>query len=300
VVQRLRGLASLVHTHGAREDAPSKTDTRDRGCGDRFSRVKRAACRHLPVKSTGLRRSAIDVRASAVQTDKARDRALEELLNLMFTPHPIHGIEAGEAANVTAYIEITPGTTVKNEVWKKAGRLGIDRPQPYSSACPALYGLVPRTDCGARVAAECMQATGKKDVVGDGDPIDILVLTDNVPVEGDLLAHARVIGGLRMIDGDEADDKLIAVLIKDATYGHLKDIEQLAAAMPGLIDKMKHYFLTYKQGPGEVVNRVEIAETYGADVAARVLEASKQDYVDRFGDPKDRVSHLRRLILGTD
>ena len=50
-----------------------------------------------------------------------------------------------------------------------------------------------------------------------------------------------------MIDRDEADDKIVAVLKGDAAYGHIREMADLPAA---LVDRLQHYFLTYKRPPG--------------------------------------------------
>ena len=78
-----------------------------------------------------------------------------------------------------------------------------------------------------------------------------------------------------MIDGDEADDKIIAVLESDVAYGHLRDI---ADAPHGLIDRLRHYFLSYKQLPHEGPGRVEIAEVYDREGAGEVIRRSVDDY----------------------
>ncbi|MCK7530019.1 MAG: inorganic diphosphatase [Marinilabiliales bacterium] len=49
--------------------------------------------------------------------------------------------------------------------------------------------------------------------------MDICILTEKDITHGDILVLARPIGGFRMIDGNEADDKIIAVLYNDAVYG---------------------------------------------------------------------------------
>ena len=105
-----------------------------------------------------------------------------------------------------------PTDTVKYEMDKDTGILRMDRPQQYSNVCPSLYGFMPQTLCGDRVAALCMERTGRRGIVGDGDPMDICVLTEREIPHGDILVEAMPIGGLRMIDGDEADDKIVAVL----------------------------------------------------------------------------------------
>lgn len=82
-----------------------------------------------------------------------------------------------------------------------------------------MYGLIPQTFCAENVAAYCDEKTGRKGIVGDGDPLDICVLAEKTITMGGITLEAIPIGGLRMLDGDEADDKIIAVMKGDAIYG---------------------------------------------------------------------------------
>ncbi|MFB1481365.1 inorganic pyrophosphatase [Corallococcus sp. RDP092CA] len=198
--------------------------------------------------------------------------------------HPWHGITPGPEAPevVTAYIEIVPTDAVKYELDKESGILMLDRPQRFSSQCPSLYGFIPRTYCGEQVAKRCAERTGLKDIHGDGDPMDICVLTEKVVSTGNLLVHAVPVGGFRMVDGNEADDKIIAVLESDLVYGELQYIAQLPRP---LLDRLKHYFLTYKQIPGEGKRSVEIAEVYDRPEALEVIRRSMRDYDKLFVEP---------------
>ena len=128
------------------------------------------------------------------------------------------------------FVEIVPTDTVKYEVDKASGHLKLDRPQQFSNLCPAPYGFVPRTWCRTRVAALAMEATGRQGVVGDGDPVDICVLTERPINHGALLLRARPIGGLRLFDRSEADDKLVGVLIDDPAYGACTELTQVPRA----------------------------------------------------------------------
>jgi inorganic pyrophosphatase len=178
-----------------------------------------------------------------------------------FRPHPWHGIDPGaDFPNIlTAYIEIVPTDGVKYEIDKHSGYLKVDRPQRYSSFCPTLYGFVPRTYCGTEVAK--VEVPGGPSVDrGDGDPLDICVLTDRPIARGEILLEARPIGGLRMVEKSEADDKIIAVLLGDPTFGELTEITQLSRAV---IDRLRHYFLTYKAIPGESSTRITVDPVYG-------------------------------------
>ena len=123
--------------------------------------------------------------------------------------HPWHGLEAGPEppSMVTAYIEITPRDVVKYELDKKSGLLKVDRVLQSSSSPPTLYGMIPRTYCGTRVAALSPSADR-----ADGDPLDICVLSERPVDKADIVMTAKVVGGLRMLDSGEADDKIIAVL----------------------------------------------------------------------------------------
>jgi inorganic pyrophosphatase len=191
-------------------------------------------------------------------------------------PHPWHGLAIGDDPPriVSAYIEITPFDLVKYEVDKPTGYLRVDRPQRTSASPPTLYGFIPRTWCGPRTAALSPGSTR-----GDGDPLDICVVSERPIAKSEVILSARVIGGFRMVDTREADDKIIAVLASDAFWGGATSLVDLP---PALIERLRHYFLTYKLLPGEPA-RVTIEETYDADPARRVVEAAIADYAEEFG-----------------
>ncbi|MFD2571999.1 inorganic pyrophosphatase [Spirosoma soli] len=192
--------------------------------------------------------------------------------------HPWHGISPGENAPniITAFIEIVPTDTVKYEIDKESGYLKIDRPQQYSNIIPALYGFVPRTFCGDRIAQLASERSGRIIEMGDGDPLDICVLTEREITHGDILLQAIPIGGFRLIDKGEADDKIIAVLKGDAMYGKYDDLSDLPEAV---VKRLRHYFLTYKNLPGEPAV-MELANIYGREEALEVIRTSMEDYAD--------------------
>lgn len=202
-------------------------------------------------------------------------------LDRLFQAHPWHGVSPGERAPeaVYAYIEIVPTDAVKYELDKASGHLRVDRPQRFSSMCPTLYGFIPQSYCGNLVAQLCSERTGVSGIEGDGDPMDICVLTEKTFAQGSFFLTAKPIGGLRMIDGQQADDKIIAVLDADLAYGHLKDINDCPTA---LIDRLQHYFLSYKQLPGDAPRRVEIASVYDRAEAFDVINRSLRDYANQF------------------
>lgn len=192
-------------------------------------------------------------------------------------PHPWHGLTIGDDAPqvVNAYIELTPFDTVKYEVDKTTGYTKVDRPQRTSSQCPTLYGFMPRTFCGDRVAA-LTEGVDK----ADGDPLDICVVSERPITRADVVLRARVLGGVSMIDRQEADDKIIAVLDGDLFWGETAELEHLPE---GLIHRLVHYFSTYKIEPAKP-NQVKVGQPYGREHAYEVIRAARADYTDQYGD----------------
>jgi len=200
--------------------------------------------------------------------------------SILYRSHPWH-VSLGENAPqvVNCYIEIVPSDTVKYELDKMTGILKVDRPQKFSSLCPTLYGFLPQTYSGELTAQHCMERSGEKGIVGDSDPLDICVLTESVIPRGDIMLEAHPIGGFRLIDGDEADDKIIAVLMGDFVYEKFKDIKECPEK---LIERLRHYFLTYKDSPERMNSKVRIAHIYGAEEALKVINLGRQDYRNKF------------------
>lgn len=199
----------------------------------------------------------------------------------LYKPHPWHGLSVGDDCPdiVTVYIEMVPNDTVKYEIDKASGYLKVDRPQKFSNYVPALYGFLPQTYCDEEVRAYAEKMAGKRVERGDGDPLDICVLTERHISNGDIILDAIPIGGFRMIDKGEADDKIIAVLKQDEVYGHMKDISECPET---LVNRLKHYFLTYKNMPGQEKKVVEITHTYGSVEAKEVIMRSRNDYDKKF------------------
>ncbi len=191
-------------------------------------------------------------------------------------PHPWHGLEVGPnpPGLVTAFIEITPFDLIKYEVDKVTGYLRVDRPQLTSSQPPTLYGFIPRTYCGTRVGALSPKA-GK----GDGDPLDICVISERAITHSEVILTARVVGGIQGVDGGLADDKIIAVLANDSFWEDAKDIDDLPKA---LVERLQHYFTTYKLVPGRD-SQMTIEKVYGCEEAEKVIRAAMEDYEQEYG-----------------
>ena len=191
---------------------------------------------------------------------------------LKWRPHPWHGLETGPnpPSLVTAFVEITPFDHIKYEVDKHSGFLKIDRPQYSSSRPPQLYGFIPRT-----LAAENVCKLMPGAAAGDDDPLDICVVSSHPVSQSQIILSARGVGGIPMLDGGEAGDKMIGGLLGDAVWGDITDVSQLPSQ---IVDQLVHYFATYKFHP------VTLGAVYGHQHAEKVIAASMADYHSRFGD----------------
>ncbi len=200
-----------------------------------------------------------------------------------FRAHPWHGLPTGDRVPdvVESYIEITPFDVVKYEIDKLTGYLRVDRPQGSSALPPFLYGFIPQTYCGNRVADLTVSAT-----MGDEDPLDICVLSQQRIDRSDIVLSARVLGGIQLVDGGEADDKIIAVLDNDQVF---KSAKELSHVPETVINRMVHYFATYKMDINTGENTIKVMGTYGAEHARKVIRASIEDYKEEFRTEDRRV-----------
>jgi inorganic pyrophosphatase len=173
---------------------------------------------------------------------------------------------------VNAYIKITPLDLMKYGVDKPSGYLRVDRPQRTSSQPPALF--IPQTYCAVRqLASGCER--------GDADPLDICVISERPINHSEVLLRARVLGGLKIIDRGEADDKIIAVLEGDYLWGNATEITELPAALLEC-----NYLLPYELVPDQSPN-ITLAGRYGYVHAVEVIGASLTDHREACSEPGD-------------
>jgi len=203
-----------------------------------------------------------------VETDFARWR-----------PHPWHGLSPGTdpPSDVNVFVEITPFDLVKYEVDKASGYLKVDRSQRTSSLPPALYGFIPRTYAAGSVAALMPGSSG-----GDLDPLDICVLSERPISRAEVIVGAHVVGGIPMLDGGLADDKIIGILRDDPVFGRIREIADVPAAF---VDRLTHYFSTYKLRPDPGAS-VEVGRPYGREHAEAVVRAAMADYAAKYARPE--------------
>ncbi len=169
--------------------------------------------------------------------------------------NPWHNVTIGEETPdiVNGIIEIPKGSRAKYELDKESGMLKLDRVLYSSIYYPANYGFIPRTYCD------------------DKDPLDILVLSQETIVPM-CLVSAKVIGVMRMLDGGEHDDKIIAVAKNDMSVSHFNDISELPKHF---IKELRTFFQDYKKLEHKTV---EVKNFQNADMAREIVRQSMVDY----------------------
>lgn len=175
--------------------------------------------------------------------------------------NPWHDVSAGDNPPelVNAIIEIPRRSRAKYELDKKTGLLKLDRILYSAVHYPANYGLIPQT------------------LGEDNDPLDIMVLSyvDAPPL---CLMRAHVIGVMRMIDGGEGDDKIIAVAEDDVSVNHIRDVAELPQQFSS---ELLHFFSEYKRLENK---EVQVDGLQGKDVAHRIITEGITRYNEQFGD----------------
>lgn len=128
--------------------------------------------------------------------------------------------------NIKAIIEISYGSNIKYEVEKESGALVLDRVMHSAMFYPANYGFVNQT------------------LSQDGDPADILILTQYPMVEG-CVCNCRLVGVLIMEDESGIDEKLLAVPTSkiDPSFNEIQDLDDIPKHT---LSKIKNFFETYK------------------------------------------------------
>lgn len=134
---------------------------------------------------------------------------------------------ANPPEDINVLIEIPQGSLVKYEMDKESGYIFVDRFAFTTMGYPANYGFIPNT------------------VSGDGDPVDVLVLSMR-PVAPGTVIPAIPIGLLEMEDEAGEDAKVIAVPSEkvDPFFGKYKDIDEVDNATKA---RIKHFFQRYKE-----------------------------------------------------
>ena len=167
----------------------------------------------------------------------------------------LHDIPAGTSGEMNVIIEIPRGVKNKYEIDKETGIIKLDRVNHTAQAYPFDYGFVPQT------------------LWDDGDALDVVLLTTE-PLAPGILVEARPVAIMHMIDGGEADEKVIAVPAGDPRF---KDIKDLKDVNQHTLKEISHFFATYKQLQDKVV---EVGEFEDATAARSAFDRAVKLYQD--------------------
>jgi inorganic pyrophosphatase len=168
-----------------------------------------------------------------------------------------HDIDPGNKDAINVIIEINKGSKNKYEVDKKTGMIALDRVMHTGQDYPFDYGFVPQS------------------LWHDGDPLDVVLLSTYPFVPGVLVA-ARPVAVVHMVDGGEADEKVIAVPIEDPRFDIIKDIGDIN---PHTLREIEHFFLTYKKLQKK---EVTISNIEGREAAEKAIEEGLDLYKAKY------------------
>ncbi len=161
---------------------------------------------------------------------------------------------------IEAVIEIPMGTKNKYEIDKERNRIKLDRVLYSQMTYPAEYGYIEKT------------------LAEDNDPLDILVIASTKTFPG-CIVDARVIGSLDMIDNDEKDHKIIAVMDHDPRFSHVHSISDIQDHM---LREIKHFFRTYKDLQEN--KKVEVYDFHDKAHADMLIDDSIERYQQKKGE----------------
>lgn len=173
---------------------------------------------------------------------------------------------------LTMIVEIPKNSSNKYEYNIISKEWELDRVLSGAMHYPEEYGFIPET------------------LDYDGDPLDVICLTIN-PVDFPCSVPIRIVGVLKMIDGGEEDDKLLAV---NAVEPRLNDINNLKDISKNKLDEIRNFFLRYKELENK---KVEIKGFQDNKEAEKVLKKCQELYSNYQGLIKEGIDKKRLIEL---
>ncbi len=159
---------------------------------------------------------------------------------------------------INVIVEINKGSKNKYEIDKETGLIALDRAMHTSQDYPFDYGFVPQT------------------LWDDNDALDVILLT-TYPLFPGILVSARPVAIMGMIDGGEADDKIIAVPVNDPRWSDVQDLKDINKHT---LKEIEHFFMTYKQIQKK---SVEVTGFKDLSNALEAVTRSIKLYKEKFG-----------------
>lgn len=168
-----------------------------------------------------------------------------------------HDISPGTSTAINVIVEIPQGSKNKYEIDKETGLIALDRAAHNGYDFPFDYGFVPQT------------------LWDDDDAIDVIILA-TFPIHPGVLVRVRPVGIMNMIDGGEADDKLVAVPVDDPRFDIVEDIDDVN---PHTMKEMKHFYSNYKRVQDK---EVEVTGFDNKEAAVAAFERGQKLYNETY------------------
>lgn len=158
-----------------------------------------------------------------------------------------------ETDNINAIVETPKGSRNKYAYDEETESIKLKKALPAGMVFPFDFGFIPST------------------IAEDGDPMDILVLTD-APTFPGCLVECKVLGIIKVEqeeDGEKVrNDRVIAVQLDSRMYSSANDLEDL---QEGLIKEIVNFFASYNQVSEDVFNPLG---NDGPEVAIKLIHNS--------------------------
>ncbi len=165
----------------------------------------------------------------------------------------LHDVDPGTKDEMTCIIEINKGSHNKYEIDKKTGLIALDRASHTTQQFPFDYGFVPQT------------------LWSDGDALDIILLT-TFPLYPGILVRVRPVALMKMVDGGDSDDKVVAVPVEDPRWDDVRDLGDINKHT---LKEMQHFYSTYKKLQNKEVQVTGFEDRAAAEAA---FEKALQSY----------------------
>ena len=166
------------------------------------------------------------------------------------------GDKAPEVIN--AVVEIPKGSHNKYEFDEETGMIKLDRVLYSPMHYPLDYGFIPETHSA------------------DGDHLDVMIMGGDPTFSG-CLVKVRPIGLLKMVDSGDEDFKILGVQEANPRLKTIKDIKDVEAYNPHMLEEIAHFFKVYK----DLQNKeVKIVGWEGAKVAKEEIRKAQSAFIE--------------------
>jgi inorganic pyrophosphatase len=191
---------------------------------------------------------------------------------------------------VTVVVETPKGSGQKYDYDPQTGMMKLKKIMPLGLIFPFDFGFIPGT------------------VGGDGDPLDVLIISETSTFAG-CLVDCRIIGGLKVIQQEQdgkrmRNDRLIAVPAVSLRYAEVNALRDLSKTA---LEQIVAFFTTYNEQAGKkfsvleklnAVKAIQIIEKYREELPMRMLVEVFLPLYDGNGNlfPEKFFTHIKNEL----